>query len=749
MTNIKWPSLKFGPINLWNCWQYNPKRGISMNQLFSYNAPNFTNPDYEKYMNSLTYTPWADDEHIDLPDGYLKRCPYISNAAYSEYIVASRYSRWLDEEGRRETWEEAVTRYMNFWDELGLLTKSNPLFYSIKESILRTEIMPSMRLLMTAGKAVKRDNAAAYNCAYRVVNGLIAFDEILYLLSVGTGVGFNCQQKFIDKLPEVGDDLTSRYLPTNENYPGINPEEISRFNVEENTLHVHDSKYGWASAVRILITELYKGNLNIQWDTSTVRPKGARLKTFGGRASGPGPLVKLFEYVVNIFKTLINENRKRLKAIEVHGIVCMIAHVIVVGGVRRSALISLSDLDDEDMRNAKRGEDWQSLHVEYYKANNSVYYDHLPDRMAFDSEWAALVESRSGERGFFNAIAARKAINEMNEREYNRALLANEPTKQRRDPDAHYGCNPCSETFLENGQFCNLTESVLRYDDTKQTIERKVVYTTILGTLQSTLTDFCYLSTEWKEATERGRLLGVSFTGIYDNEMMRTPSPTLDNFLNNLRAKVVATNKEWAGYLSIPQSQATTCIKPSGTVSALVECSSGIHPRHAPFYRRTVQGDIKDPICTFIGDQGLLKEPLKYDPLNSVVIYFPFKTITDKPLYRNEVDCIQQLELWYTYQNHWCEHKPSCTIYVEDDEWDKVADWVFTRFNNLSGLSFLPKDNHVYPQAPFQDIDEETYNTLIEKCPTIIDWTKLRNYESEDGSIKTIVSCGGGNCDII
>lgn len=617
---------------------------------------------------------------------------------YQRFIATSRYARWLDDEQRRETWPEVVSRYLGFFDDkLDEETKGK-----LHDAIVGLEVMPSMRALMTAGPALERNNVAGYNCAYMPVDSPRAFDEAMFVLMCGTGVGFSVEQKNVDKLPIVNE----------------------HFEQTETTIHVQDSKEGWARALRELIGLLYTGQIP-RWDMSRVRPAGARLRTFGGRASGPAPLDSLFSFCCDIFQKAAG---RRLSTLECHDIMCKIGEVVVVGGVRRSAMISLSDLNDDRMRGAKSG-NWWEHNVQRALANNSATYIGRPDTSTFLGEWKALYDSHSGERGMFSRDASQKQAARFG----------------RRDSNHEFGTNPCSEIILRPYQFCNLSEIVVRADDTRDTLRSKAVAATILGTLQSTLTDFKYLRKIWKDNTEEERLLGVSLTGILDH-------PTLfadKALLNELRDLVVETNKIWAEKLGIPQSTATTCVKPSGTVSQLVDSASGIHPRHSEYYIRTVRGDIKDPLTQFLIDQGIPNEPDVTKPKDTVVFSFPQSSPTGARV-RADLTAIEHLEIWKTLQEEWCEHKPSITISVREHEWMDVQAWVWNNWDILSGVSFLPYSEHTYKQAPYQECSKKDYEAMKAKMPIDIDWSKLSDYEKEDNTAGSqSFACTGDVCEIV
>ena len=641
---------------------------------------------------------------------------------YQNFIATSRYARWLDDEQRRETWEETVNRYVNYIthkeETMDTLRKSTSMWSSMKaelrNAITRLDVMPSMRALMTAGPALERDNTAGYNCSYLPVDDPKSFDEAMYILLCGTGVGFSVERQYVNKLPEVPEHLYN----------------------SDTCIVVKDSKEGWAKAFRMLVALLYAGEIP-SWDVSKVRPAGARLKTFGGRASGPAPLVDLFNFTINMFKA---NTGKKLSSYDCHSIMCKIGEIVVVGGVRRSAMISLSNLSDIRMRHAKSGQWWQDApHMAL--SNNSVAYTDKPDGETFLREWTGLVESKSGERGIFNRVSAKKQVEKYG----------------RRDSNFDFGTNPCSEIILRPYQFCNLTEVVIRAGDTKETLKHKIKLATILGTIQSTLTDFPYLRKVWKKNTEEERLLGVSLTGIMDCPLTNGTSNKntllahvhLEDLLQELREVAVETNKEWAEKLGIQQSTAITCVKPSGTVSQLVDSASGIHARHSEYYIRTVRGDNKDPLTQFMIEQGVPYEPDITKPNDTTVFSFPVKSPTGC-ITRNDLTAIQQLEMWMIYQRHWCEHKPSVTITVRDDEWMEVGAFVFKHFDEMSGVSFLPHSDHTYQQAPYQDCTEEEYNAMLDKFVYDIDWSQLAEYEKEDTTAgNQTFACSGDVCEIV
>jgi ribonucleoside-triphosphate reductase (thioredoxin) len=621
---------------------------------------------------------------------------------YQSFIHKSRYAKYFDGKGR-ENWDETVERYMD--NVVRPVAGDDSYINQIRDAILSLDIMPSMRAMMTAGPALERDNTAGYNCSYLPVDDPKSFDEAMYILLCGTGVGFSVERQYISKLPEVPTLYDS-----------------------ETTIVVKDSKEGWAKAFRQLLALLWAGEIP-KWNVDKVRPAGARLKTFGGRASGPAPLVELFNFAVTTFK---NAQGRKLSSLECHDLMCFIGQIVVVGGVRRSAMISLSNLSDDRMRHAKSGQWWETA-AHRALANNSVSYTEKPDVETFMREWTALVESKSGERGVFNREASKKQVAKFG----------------RRNPDFDFGTNPCSEIILRPYQFCNLTECVVRASDSIEDLERKVKLATILGTIQSTLTKFPYLRKVWQKNTEEERLLGVSLTGIMDNPLLTSKNKGLDKTLEHLRSIAVTTNAEWAERLGIPASASITCVKPSGTVSQLVDSASGIHARHSPYYIRTVRGDNKDPLTQFMIDNGIPNEPCVFKGDTTTVFSFPMKS-PDRAVTRNDMTAIEQLEMWLTYQRHWCEHKPSVTISVRDSEWLEVGAFVYKYFDEMSGVSFLPHSDHTYQQAPYQDCTKGQYEELLEFMPERIDWTKLSEYEQEDNTVAMqTMACSGDSCEIV
>ena len=641
---------------------------------------------------------------------------------YQEYIHLSRYARWDYSQGRRETWDETVDRYFDFFkewlEEKHEYKLENGERVDLENAVKELKVMPSMRCLMTAGPALKKENVAGYNCSYVKVDNQRSFDEILYVLMNGTGVGFSVEEEYTNQLPVIPDELYDT----------------------DTTIIVADSKLGWAKAFKELISLLYGGHIP-KWDISKVRAAGTPLKTFGGRASGPQPLEDLFTFTINTFR---NATGRKLKQIECHDIVCKTAEIVVVGGVRRSALISLSDLNDREMRFAKSG-NWWEHNVQRALANNSVNYKEKPDVGTFMREWLSLYDSKSGERGIYNGLSAKRTVEGLNGRYFGED---GNPIRRRIARD-DFGTNPCSEIILRSREFCNLSECVVRRDDTREHLKEKVRVATILGTFQSTLTEFKYLSREWKRNCEEERLLGVSLTGIMDNPLTNGSKKGLDKLLEELRDVAYETNKEWAEKLGIPPSAAITCVKPSGTVSQLVDSASGIHARHNPFYIRTVRADNKDPLCNLMKEMGFPNEPDVTKPDHTTVFSFPMKSPKDA-VFRMDMTALEQLELWKTYATSWCEHKPSVTISVKEDEWVDVAAWVYENFDAISGISFLPFSEHVYRQAPYQDCTKEEYEEALKTMPKNVDWAELSKYESQDYTISSQeLACTAGGCEVI
>lgn len=629
---------------------------------------------------------------------------------YRNFIHTSRYARWIESENRRETWVETVDRLMTFF--INHLTENyqyspdDPIFDKVRSAILNHKIMPSMRALMTAGPALERDHIAAYNCSFIAVDHPRSFDEAMYILMNGTGVGFSVESMYTEQLPTIAES----FYPTST------------------TIVVEDSKLGWAKAFKELIALLYQGQVP-NWDMSKVRPAGARLKTFGGRASGPEPLDQLFRFTTETFR---NAAGRRLKPIEAHDLMCKIGEVVVVGGVRRSALISLSNLDDFEMAKAKSGQWWET-EPQRALANNSATYRAKPGVAQFLREWRNLYESKSGERGIFNIDSVRRHIDHFG----------------RRDASKVAGTNPCGEILLRPNEFCNLTEVIIEADDTAETLLEKVELATILGTWQSTLTNFKYIRKIWKDNCEEERLLGVSLTGIFGNKLTATNGPKLAALLDNMREKAYDTNVAEATRLGIPVSASITCVKPSGTVSQLTGVSSGIHPWYAHFYWRTVRGDNKDPLTQFLKDAGIKNEPDVMKPNDTTVFYFPIKA-PKGAVVTSDLSAIDHLEMWKTYRQHWTEHNPSVTVNVKEDEWVDVAAWVYDNFDHIGGVSFLPASEHTYKQAPYQAITEKEYNEAVKSMPKNIAWDALSLYELFDTTTGSQeLSCVAGSCDVV
>ena len=631
---------------------------------------------------------------------------------YENFIALSRYARWLESENRRETWGETVDRYFNFMvNQLKIkhnYTPDQKIIKELRDAVFNRNVMPSMRSVMTSGPALERENVSGYNCAFLPVDNARSFDEAMYILMCGTGVGFSVEYKYINKLPAL-------------------PETLEK---SSTVVHVGDSKEGWAKAYREFLSLLWAGQIP-QIDISKVRPAGARLKTMGGRSSGPQPLINLFDFTVQIFKGALGRN---LKPIECHDIMCKIGEVVVVGGVRRSAMISLSNINDIEMAQAKAG-NWWEKNAQRALSNNSVAYSRKPEMQQFIAEWKSLYDSKSGERGIYNVAAAQ----------------AQAAKYGRRSAEIHYGTNPCSEIILRPYQFCNLSEVVLREKDTIEDVASKVRLASILGTWQSTLTEFKYIRKIWKDNTEEERLLGVSLTGQFGHKFFSGQEglTKLGDTLDRLREYAVQTNIEEAEKIGIPASAAVTCVKPSGTVSQLVGVSSGMHPWHSDYYIRTVRGDKKDPITQFLADSGIPSEDDVMKPNDTTVFSFPVKAPSNS-ITREKLTALQQLEIWLTYQRHWCEHKPSITVSVREDEWMEVGAWVYKHFDEVSGISFLPYSDHTYVQAPYQDITKEKYSDLQSKMPETINWSALSMYELEDSTTGSqALACVSGECEIV
>tara|TARA_R110000772_G_scaffold59835_1_gene135221 strand:+ start:3816 stop:5768 length:1953 start_codon:yes stop_codon:yes gene_type:complete len=638
--------------------------------------------------------------------------------SYQQFIHKSRYARWIDEEQRRENWDETVDRYMDFMQS-HVEDKCNVRvdLGEVREAVLSLQVMPSMRAMMTSGPALSRDNICGYNCSYIPVDSPRSFDECMYILMCGTGVGFSVERENVDKLPIVSDNFSN----------------------SSTVINVADSKPGWAKSYRELVALLYAGQVP-SWDTSGIRPSGARLKVMGGRASGPQPLIDLFNFTIEVFKKAAG---RRLFPIECHDLMCKVGEVVVVGGVRRSALISLSNLSDDQMRHAKAGQWWET-EGQRALANNSVAYKAKPEMGTFMREWLALYDSKSGERGMFNREAAIKQASKNGRR-----MVSYKETPVFPMDYIQFGTNPCSEIILRPYQFCNLSEVVVRENDTLESLKQKVRMATILGTMQSTLTDFKYLRKIWKDNTEEERLLGVSLTGIMDHPVL---SKNVDSklWLQEMREVAVETNREYAELLGVPISAAITCVKPSGTVSQLTDSASGIHARHNDYFIRTVRGDNNDPLTQFLVDSGVPAERDVMKPDNVTVFSFPMKS-PKGAVTRTQTTAIEQLELWKTYAVHWCEHKPSITVSVKEEEWMDVGAWVYENFDVASGVSFLPHSDHTYQQAPYQDIEPDEYLEWKQRMEVVhIDWNKLTEFEKEDNtSGSRELACTAGVCEVV
>ena len=642
---------------------------------------------------------------------------------YQQFIHLSRYARWDYDKKRRETWGETVNRFFQFFQEhlkeMCNYDLENGELEKLKKEVMSLNVMPSMRCMMTAGEALRKENIAGYNCSYVKIDNPRSFDEILYVLMNGTGVGFSVEADHVSQLPLIAEE----------------------FHPTDTTIVVADSKLGWAKAYKELLSLLWSGQVP-KWDLSKVRSAGTPLKTFGGRASGPEPLDDLFHFSTKVFQDAAG---RKLKPIECHDIVCKIAAIVVVGGVRRSALISLSDLNDGEMRKAKSGQ-WWEYNGQRALANNSVNYKEKPNVGTFMREWNSLYDSKSGERGMYNGASAKSQVSKLNEREKDE----NQEFIKRREPREDFGTNPCSEIILRSREFCNLSECIVRRHDTSESLAEKVRVATILGTFQSTLTNFRYLTKEWERNCSDERLLGVSLTGILDNPLTSGRKKGLDELLQNLRKVAVETNKEWSNKLGVNRSAAITCVKPSGTVSQLVDSASGIHARHSKYYIRTVRADNKDPLCKMMIQNGFPNEPDVTKPNHTTVFSFPTQSPKDA-ICRTDMTAIEQLELWSTYQEHWCEHKPSITVTVKENEWPEVGSWVWNNFDDISGISFLPFSDHTYRQAPYQDCTKSEYDEMLKLIPENVDWSKLSEYEQQDftaGSQELACSADGG-CEIV
>ena len=661
--------------------------------------------------------------------------PSVFPTPLQDYVHKSRYARWRDTDQRRENWDETVRRYVNYFGDKFPGYPAGRIF----DSIVNLETMPSMRALMTAGPALDRDPMAGFNCSFVAVDHPRAFDEILYILMCGTGVGFSVERQHIAKLPVIG----AKVVISPDGKLGV--ETLEAMEPIDHTIMVRDSKGGWATAYKELISHLYTGKIP-KWDTSRVREAGAKLKTFGGRASGPQPLIDLFKFTVETFRSAVG---RKLTSVECHDIVCKVADIVVVGGVRRSALISLSNLSDDRMRGAKSGQ-WWIDNPHRALANNSAAYTERPDMTLFMKEWISLVESRAGERGIFNRQAAiKKAIQ-----------------TGRRDHTRISGTNPCAEITLRSAGLCNLSEVVIRHDDSLPGLMDKVEIATIIGTYQSMLTNFRHVRSIWKENQEEERLLGVSLTGIMDHPVLSQTSPALlefplnqvaqggkdmsraDEWLKAMKAHAIETNRIWAAKLGINPAAAITCVKPSGTVSQLVDSSSGEHDRYSPYYVRTVRADKKDPLAQLMRQQGFPVEDCVMKPATTDIFSFPVKA-PKTSVFRNDRTALEQLEHYLMVQTHWCEHNVSITVYVKDSEWLGVGDWVYRNFDAIGGVSFLPHSDHSYQQAPYTECTEAEYEALLARMPTF-DWEQLAAFEKDDSTVNVKeLACSAGVCEIL
>lgn len=626
---------------------------------------------------------------------------------YQEFIYKSRYARWIEKENRRENWDETVARLVDYYKEQIETNKarySEDVYQTLYDAIYNLEVMPSMRALMTAGPAMDRCHVPAYNCAYLPVDSPRSFDEAMYILMCGTGVGYSVENKYIEQLPKINEE----------------------FEDSDTIVTVRDSKEGWSKAFREVISLLIAGQIP-KWDVSNVRPAGARLKTFGGRASGPEPLEDLFRFAIDLFT---NAKGRRLSSIECHDLMCKIGDIVVVGGVRRSAMISLFDVTDDRMNKAKHGAWWEANGIRRLANNSAVYEHRRPDAGFFMGKWKELYDSKSGEPGLFSRYACQRIA----------------ARNGRRDASFDFGTNPCSEIILRPFQFCNLTEVVVRSDDTVESLKRKVEIATILGTIQSTFTDFKYLRKKWRDNCEEERLLGVSFTGVCDNVVLLSRREVLDE----LRDVAIKTNEKWAARLNVNPSAAITCVKPSGTVSQLVNSSSGLHARHSAYYLRTVRADNKDPVTEFLKAEGVYNEPDVMAPSTTTVFYFPIKS-PEGAVTRDDQTALEALDLWRLLQDHWCEHKPSATINVKEEDWMDVGAWVYKNFDSVSGISFLPYDGGSYKQAPYQELSKEDWEAWVNEHPTPdIDWAKLQEFEKEDSTTGSQeFACSGNVCEVV
>ncbi|OHA58490.1 MAG: ribonucleoside-triphosphate reductase [Candidatus Vogelbacteria bacterium RIFOXYD1_FULL_44_32] len=647
-------------------------------------------------------------EHGDIPDkvkDFVDRSKQYFKNPLGEFVYYRTYANWIEDEGRRETWIETVERYISFMQEnMGaLLTEAE--YDEIRQTILKQEAMPSMRLMQFAGKAARATNVCAYNCSYIAPTKLEDFAEIMYVSMCGTGAGYAAESQNIQQLPII------------KRQTG---EKIATHTVE-------DSKEGWCNALTLGFKTWYDGK-DVDFDFSQLRPAGARLKTMGGKSSGPEPLRQLLTFTRD---HILRKQGKRLSNLDAHDIICKIGEIVVAGGVRRSALISLSDFDDTDIRDAKKGLFWIT-DPQRSLANNSAVYNEKPTASDFLAEWTALVKSGTGERGIFNRGGLKTSMPERR-----RKISANHFDK--------FGTNPCGEIILRSKQFCNLSEVVARAEDTEETLLKKIRIATILGTYQSTLTKFRYLSDEWRQNCEEERLLGVSITGQWDCPAVRNAET-----LRKMRDYAIEVNKEYAKRFGVNESTSITCVKPSGTVSQTVDAASGMHPRHAAYYIRRIRISATDSLFKMLKDQGVPYNPEVGQSLEGATTYvldFPVKA-PDNSTFKDDLSALEQLKYWQMLKENYTEHNPSVTISVGENEWIVVANWLYENWEMIGGLSFLPRSEHVYQLAPYEEIDEARYQELV-KGFADMDFSKIMSYELKDETeVKKELACAGGTCEI-
>lgn len=629
---------------------------------------------------------------------------YFRNSL-AEFVYYRSYSRWIPDEGRRETWIESVGRYIDFMKENLGAKLTDEEYEELRQAILKQEVMPSMRLMWSAGTAARATNVCGYNCSFIAPTSLSDLGEIMYLSMCGTGVGFSIEQQTVQKFPQIKKQTGHKVDP----------------------IVVDDSKEGWANAF-VKAMEFWFDGQDVDIDYSKLRPLGARLKTMGGKSSGPGPLMALMDFAKR--KVLARQGR-RLSSLDTHDIICKIGEIVEMGGVRRSALLSLSDLDDEEMRDAKKGQFWLA-DGQRHMANNSVSYNQKPTAAEFMEEWISLAKAGTGERGIFNRGGLRKQLPERRWKVFEKDAETS-------------GTNPCGEIVLKSKEFCNLTEVVARAEDTEESLMKKVRLATILGTYQSSLTNFPFLSKEWKKNCEEERLLGVSITGQWDSLAVRSPE-----MLKKLRDEAIEVNKKYAQKIGINHSTAITCVKPSGTVSQLVDSASGLHPRHAPYYIRRVRISATDSLFQMMKDQKVPFYPEIGQSLDSATTYvleFPVRA-PGGAAFRNDLTAKQQLEHWQMVKNNFTEHNPSVTISISNDEWLGVAHWLYENWDMIGGLSFLPRNDHIYSLAPYEEINREQYEKLASGYPDI-DFSQILLYEKDDETKGAKeLACVGGVCEI-